>query len=179
MVSFLNCAFLLFLVAVHVSPCPQAWWPMLLPPALRMWISLVALSLSAMAGPLGASSPTPAPRAVIQSLHRGCARAMDSGRPRNPPWDPAGSLKRSANVRLPLDFVQRASPGNSPELLFGSYSGWGLRWLGGVGEGPSYSYRVPFRILGKCQLLIVRNWGQAAIGVESWGVGFYTQSAAQ
>uniref|UniRef100_A0A2K6K6W5 Complement C2 n=1 Tax=Rhinopithecus bieti TaxID=61621 RepID=A0A2K6K6W5_RHIBE len=49
-----------------------------------------------MAGPLGAFSSTPVPRACTHPQHHGCARAADSGRPQ----------ERSANVRLPVGFAQ-------------------------------------------------------------------------
>ncbi|XP_040587966.1 complement C2 isoform X2 [Mesocricetus auratus] len=55
-----------------------------------------------MAGPLGASSPTPAPRAATQSQPGDDARATGSGRPqepaRRPLCGPLGSLEPSANV---------------------------------------------------------------------------------
>ncbi|KAG3289136.1 complement C2, transcript variant X2 [Ictidomys tridecemlineatus] len=58
-----------------------------------------------MAGHPGASLPTPAPRAVTQSLHHDCARAVDGGRHQDP-QDLPGSLRLSADVRLPLGFAQ-------------------------------------------------------------------------
>lgn len=72
-------------------PQPQAWQ---LSPALRTSISQVVISPSAMAGPLGASSPTPAPWANTHPQHGDDARATDSGRPRDlalcPPCSPCG-----------------------------------------------------------------------------------------
>lgn len=72
-------------------PHPQAW---LLSPALRMSISLAVILPSAMAGPLGASSSTPALWASTHLQPGGDARATESGRHQDlahfPPCDPLG-----------------------------------------------------------------------------------------